>query len=46
MRVHVKPTRFRIPDICIVLGDKYEKILTKPPFLCIEILSPEDRWSL
>ena len=45
MRVQVKPTRFRIPDVCIVLGDTHEQILTKPPFLCIEILSPDDRWS-
>ncbi len=44
MRVQVKPTRFRIPDLCIVLGDTDEQILTKPPFLCIEILSPDDRW--
>ena len=45
VRVQVKPTRFRIPDIAIVLGKTDEQILTKPPFLCIEILSPEDRWS-
>jgi Uma2 family endonuclease len=44
MRVQVKPTRFRIPDVCVVLGDTEEQILTKPPFLCIEILSPDDRW--
>ena len=44
MRVQVKPTRFRIPDVCIVIGHEYEQILTKPPFLCVEILSPEDRW--
>jgi Uma2 family endonuclease len=44
-RVQVKPTRFRIPDVCLVLGDPGEEILTKPPFLCIEILSPEDRMS-
>ena len=44
MRVQVTPTRFRIPDVCIVLGGTKEQILTKPPFLCIEILSPEDRW--
>jgi len=42
-RVQVKQTRFRIPDVCVVLGDPGEKILTKPPFICIEILSPEDR---
>jgi Uma2 family endonuclease len=46
LRVQVKPTRFRVPDVCVVLGGKpAEQILTKPPFLCIEILSPEDRMS-
>jgi Uma2 family endonuclease len=45
VRVQVKPTRFRIPDVCVVLGHPGEEILTKPPFLCIEILSPEDRMS-
>src|SRR5712691_1442382 len=44
-RVQVKPTRFRIPDVCVVLGDPGEQILTKPPFICIEVLSPEDRMS-
>ena len=44
VRIQVAPTRFRIPDICILLGDTDEQILTKPPFLCIEILSPDDRW--
>jgi Uma2 family endonuclease len=45
LRVQVKAKRFRIPDVCVVLGDPGEQILTKPPFLCIEILSPEDRIS-
>jgi Uma2 family endonuclease len=45
-RVQVKPTRFRIPDVCVVLGGKpAEQIFTKPPFLCTEVLSPEDRMS-
>jgi Uma2 family endonuclease len=43
LRVQVKPGRFRIPDLCVILGETDEQILTKPPFLCIEILSPEDR---
>jgi Uma2 family endonuclease len=43
LRVQVKATRFRIPDLCVILGKTDEQILTKPPFLCIEILSPEDR---
>src|SRR5215472_4010574 len=34
MRVQVEPKRFRIPDICVALGNEYEQILTKPPFLC------------
>ena len=41
-RVQVKPTRFRIPDLCVVLGFPDEQIFRKPPFLCIEILSPVD----
>jgi Uma2 family endonuclease len=45
IRVRVQPERFRVPDIRVVLGMPDEQILTKPPFLCIEILSPEDRWS-
>jgi Uma2 family endonuclease len=45
-RVQVSPTRFRIPDVCICVGTKpTEPILRTPPFACIEILSPEDRWS-
>jgi Uma2 family endonuclease len=44
LRVQVKPNRFRVPDICVVLGPRPdEQILTKAPFLCIEILSPADR---
>jgi Uma2 family endonuclease len=43
-RVQVKATRYRVPDICVLLGPKpTEQILTSPPFLCIEVLSPEDR---
>ena len=44
-RVQVTARRFRIPDICVVRGPKpAEQILIRPPFICIEILSPEDRW--
>ena len=45
LRIRVKPTRVRIPDICVFLSDPREAVPTKPPFLCIEILSPEDRMS-
>jgi Uma2 family endonuclease len=45
-RVQVKPTRFRVPDISVVEGVKpQERIFTHPPFLCIEILSKDDRMS-
>ena len=44
-RVQVNPTRFRIPDVCVILGEPDGQILRKPPFICIEILSPEDRMS-
>jgi Uma2 family endonuclease len=43
-RVQVSATRFRIPDVCVTLGEPAEQFFTKPPFICIEILSPEDRW--
>jgi len=41
-RFQVRPTRFRIPDVVVIRGKPDEQILTKPPLLCIEILSPED----
>ncbi len=45
-RVQVKPTRFRVPDVCVVAGDEpKEQILISPPFLCVEILSKDDRMS-
>ena len=44
-RVQVAATRYRIPDVCVVLGKTTEQVFRTPPFLCIEILSPEDRMS-
>ena len=44
-RFRTSPTRFRIPDVMVTLGKPDEKILSKPPLLCIEILSPKDRMS-
>jgi Uma2 family endonuclease len=43
-RTRVSPTRFRIPDVCVVSAalDR-ERIITHPPMLCIEVMSPEDR---
>jgi Uma2 family endonuclease len=41
-RVQVKARRFRVPDITVVLTPPAGPIITEPPFLCIEILSPRD----
>ena len=43
-RIQVQPRRFRVPDVCVVVGPKPdEMILTRPPFICAEILSKDDR---
>ncbi len=43
LRVQVTPTRFRVPDVCLLsTSAPYEEIATVPPLLCIEVLSPED----
>ena len=45
-RIQVLPTRYRIPDVCVVSDEApFEQVVTRPPLLCIEILSSEDRWS-
>ena len=44
-RVQISPTRFRVPDVCVVLGEPAEQIFKTPPFICIEILSKDDRLS-
>jgi len=45
LRVQVSATRFRVPDILVTLSKGKGRILKEPPFLCVEILSPEDRTS-
>ena len=43
-RIRIAPDRYRIPDISVVWGpEPDEQVFTSPPFLCVEILSPEDR---
>ena len=46
-RVQVAPRRFRIPDITVTNSPapKHPTHLVTPPFLCIEILSPEDNFT-
>jgi len=42
-RIQVRPDRFRVPDVCVVsLPEPDEQIFTSPPYLCVEVLSPED----
>jgi Uma2 family endonuclease len=44
-RVQTGPDHFRVPDVCLVgerPDDLARGIVTKPPYLCIEIASPED----
>ena len=42
MRVTNEP-RYRIPDICVVsIAHPYERFLTKPPHLAIEVVSLDD----
>jgi Uma2 family endonuclease len=42
-RIRISPTKFRVPDVCLVLlSEPVEQILSRPPLACIEILSPED----
>jgi Uma2 family endonuclease len=44
-RVQVSPTRFRVPDVTVIdRAQPMEQILTHPPLLVIEVLSPEDTW--
>jgi len=43
LRVQVAPRRYRVPDITVTTHKVKGRILKTPPFLCIEILSPEDR---
>ena len=45
LRFQVAAERFRVPDILVLSRDApIENIITHPPLLCVEILSPEDRF--
>jgi Uma2 family endonuclease len=42
-RIQIAPRHFLIPDVCVLrLGAPTEDILTHPPLIAIEIMSPED----
>lgn len=43
LRVQVKTSRYRVPDVCVRARiAPSEQIVRNPPLLCIEVLSPED----
>lgn len=45
-RVRMRQDLVRIPDVCVVFekpaGPVGRRIVTSPPYLCVEILSPDD----
>ncbi|MGH9598582.1 MAG: Uma2 family endonuclease, partial [Terracidiphilus sp.] len=42
-RVQIAQRKYRVPDVCVLRMDApAEDILTRPPLIAIEILSPED----
>lgn len=43
LRTQTQTSRFRVPDVLVVRsGDKFDRYVTNPPLIAIEILSPED----
>lgn len=42
IQTQADPPHYRIPDVCVTYGEPDENVFTTPPFLCIEILSPDD----
>ena len=43
LRTQTKARNFRVPDVLVMrAGDKFERYVTRPPLVAIEILSPED----
>ena len=44
LRTQTEARRFRVPDVLVVRsGERFERYVTEPPLIAIEILSPEDR---
>jgi Uma2 family endonuclease len=44
IRVQVSPDRFRVPDVAIMRGGRPAgRIITTPPEVAVEVLSPDDR---
>jgi Uma2 family endonuclease len=45
LRSRVKETRFRLPDVSVLLSPPEGKVLARAPFIAIEILSESDSMS-
>ena len=43
LRMQVAARRYRVPDILVTTSKGKGSILREPAFLCVEVLSPEDR---
>jgi len=43
LRTQTQARRFRVPDVLVVrTGDSFQRYITRPPLIAIEVLSPED----
>ena len=45
IRSKTRETRYRLPDVAVVLKPEEGRFVTEPPFIAIEILSEDDRVS-
>jgi Uma2 family endonuclease len=46
LRTQIAARNFRVPDVLVMRsGESFERYVTRPPLVAIEILSPEDRLS-
>ena len=46
LRTQIAARNFRVPDVLVVrTGESFQRYVTRPPLIAIEILSPEDRLS-
>lgn len=44
IRTQVSPTRVRLPDVVVDLARRWPAVLTEPPLIVIEVLSPYDSY--
>jgi Uma2 family endonuclease len=45
-RIRIAPRKYRVPDVCVYKEPApRDRIFSTPPFIAVEILSPEDRMS-